>query len=501
MAWWDDVGNAVASGLSAVGDAVEGVVDTVVETAQDVADVAQDVVDEVGTGARDWVSANTDPALTGLVNVAFGIGGGLLDFGFDAVGIGLRLVGDVGHLAADGWRLDLPGMLGDLANIGIGTGEAVVAVVRLGSGGYFAGAIMENVERDRALAFVDNLIRTEFDKDEAERILDRLGFGTVRPGLRVPVDWRVLRMDSASYPLAADHAAGVFDLFALAGVLSFDSFRINRERTRVVIVGADGSDQWYLPVGRSVIQSFLDTGSPRLRVYAWQNHAASRAMRFARRTLRQLLVRVDFGAIERFSRFQAANVVDITNASEFAMHDDTRYFDLGRFLVMRTVQDGSLRADLGVTALGAFRFARTELNGIAAGVRIRRSDEADSACPGDDASLGCITEVRRTEADYDAPGPNATGDPTTPTGRGVLHRDTFPPYFSEIVLAHELGHHFGLAHAGHDGLQNIMFATEQDWWDGGMWKYWSEGEASFTARDVQDVWRFVVHRLPHLIGG
>lgn len=501
MAWWDDVANAAASGLSAAGDLVEGVVDTFVETGQDVADVAQDVVEEVGTGARDWVSANTDPALTALVNVAFGVGGGALEFGFDAVGIGLRLVGDVGHLAADGLRLNLPAFLGDLANLGVGTGEAILAVLRLGSGGYFAGPVLANVERDRALDFVDNLIRTEFDKDAAERILDRLGFGTVAPGLRVPVDWRVLRMDSASYPLAADHAAGVFDLFALAGVLSTTSLRISRERTRVVVVGVDGSDQWYLPVGRSVIQSHLDSGTPRLRVYAWRNHAASRSMRFARRAARRLLIRLDFGTVERFSRFQSAAVVDILTAAEFAMHDDTRYYELGRFLATRTGQDGSPGADFRVGAVGAFGFARTTLNGIAAGVRIRRSDDPDDACRADDTSVGCITELRRTESDYPDPGPTATGDPDRATGRGVLHRDTFPPYFSKIVLAHELGHHFGLAHGGHDGLQNIMFATEQDWWNGGMWRYWSDGGPVFTARDVEDVWRFVVHRLPHLIGG
>ncbi|MDQ3661559.1 MAG: hypothetical protein M3454_10960 [Actinomycetota bacterium] len=78
-----------------------------------------------------------------------------------------------------------------------------------------------------------------------------------------------------------------------------------------------------------------------------------------------------------------------------------------------------------------------------------------------------------------------TGDPSTPCGRGILHRDTYPPYFSKFVLAHEIGHHFGLAHAGHDGLQNIMFATStQDWLDSGLWKLWSQGEPDFQPEDV-----------------
>lgn len=505
MGWLEDLGNAAASGLSAAGDLVEAVVETVTETAQSGVDAVEDVVDNVGTGVRDWVSTNTDPALTGLTNVVFGVGGGVLDFAFDAVGIGLELTSDVGHLAADGLRLNLPGVLADLANIGIGTGEAAVAAGRFVTGGYFAGSTMANFERDRGLAFIQRLVLDEFGDKRGAEILDRLGFGSVRIGLRLPVDYRVLRMDSAVYPLAADHNAGVFDLFALAGLLSGDSFRIARERTRVVIVDTTGSELWYLPVGRSVIQSFLDTGSPRLRVYALQNYAASRAMRFARHKLRNLFVLVDFGPIETFSRFQAAAVIDITSAEEFRLHGLDRYYELGRFVAARTAQDGDTVDDFRATAIGAFGFSGGGTNGIAAGVRIHRSNSAAAACGPDDTSVACITEIRRSEADYDDgddPRGAFTGDPQTPCGRAVVHRDTFPPYFSKIVLAHELGHHLGLAHAGHDGVQNIMFTIEgQDVLDGGLWRLWSQGEPDFQPRDLEDVWRFLVHRLPHVLGG
>lgn len=505
MGWLEDLGNAAASTLSAAGDLVEAVVETVTETAQSGVDAVEDVVDNVGTGVRDWVSANTNPIVTGLVNVGFGVGGGLLEFGFDAVGIGLELTGDVGHLAADGLRLNLPKVIADLANLGIGAGEAAAAAGRLVTGGYFAGATIANVDRDRGLAFIRRLVLDEFGDKRGAEILDRLGFGSVQVGLRLPVDYRVLRMDSATYPLAADHAAGVFDLFALAGVLSGDSFRIAQERTRVVIVDTDGSELWYVPVGRSVIQSFLDTGSPRLRVYAWQNYAASRAMRFARQKLRNMFILVDFGPIETLSRFQAVDVVDITSADEFRLHGLDRYYELGRFVAARTGQDGELADDFRVTALGVFGFSGGGTNGIAAGIRIRRSESADAACGPDDTSVECITEIRRTEADYgaaDDPRNAFSGDPQTLCGRAVLHRDTFPPYFSKVVLAHELGHHLGLAHAGHDGVQNIMFTIEgQDILDGGLWRLWAQGEPDFQPRDLEDVWRFLVHRLPHVLGG
>lgn len=503
MGWLEDLGNAAASTLSAGGDLVEGIVETFTETAQSGVDALEDVVDNVGTGVHDWVATNTDPILTGLADVAFGVLGGAVEAGFDAVGLGLRLVADVGHVAADGLRLNLPGVLGDLANLGVGAGEAAVLAGRFATGGYFAGGVVANVERSRGLSFVTGLLRQEFG-EEAERILERIGVGSTRVGVRVPVDYRILRMDSATYPLAADHAAGVFDLFGLAGLLSTDGFRIARSRTRVVTVDSGGRDLWYVPVGRSVIQSFLNTGSPRLRVYAWDNHAASRAMRLARQRLRKLLVLVDFGPLETLSRFQTANVIDILSADEFALHGDDRYYELGRFVATLAGQGGTIRDDLGVTAVGAFGFSRSTLNGIAAGVRIRRSEDPDAACAADDTGEPCITVIRRTEADYgadDDPRGAFTGDPGTPCGRAVLHRDTFPPYFSKFVLAHELGHHFGLAHAGHDGVQNLMFSiVGQDILDGGLWRLWATGEPDFTPADLEDVWRFLVHRLPHLLG-
>lgn len=505
MGWLEDLGNAAASVLSAGGDLLEVVVETVTETAQSGVDALEDVVDNVGTGARDWVAANTNPVLTGLVNVAFGVGGGVLDFTFDAVGIGLDLTADVAHLAGDALRLNLPQVIADLANLGIGAGEAGVAAGRFLTGGYFAGGTIANVERDQAMTFIRLLVLDEFGDKLGAELLERLGFGSVRPGLRMSVDYRVLRMDSAVYPLAADHAAGVFDLFTLAGVLSVNSFRIAQERTRVVVVDDNGSELWWVPVGRSVIQSFLDTGSPRLRVYAWENHAASRAMRFARQKLRDMFVLVDFGPIETLSRFQAAQVIDITSAEEFRLHGLDRYYELGRFVAALTGQDGEPADDFRALAVGVFGFSGGGTNGIAAGVRIHRSEAANASCGPADTSVDCITELRRTEADYDdADDPRGamTGDPETPCGRAVLHRDTFPPYFSKFVLAHELGHHLGLAHAGHDGVQNIMFTISgQDVLDSGLWRLWATGEPTFSPADVEHVWRFLVHRLPHLLGG
>lgn len=503
MGWLEDLANLAASAASAVGDLIEGAVDTVTQAAESGVDAVQDVVDNVGTGVRDWIAGNTNPILTGLSNVVFGLVGGAVQSVPDVVRIELHVISGIGHVAADILRLDVAAVIGDSGDVVIGLLEIGFADVRLVTGGYFAGAIVDNFNRDRGLAFIKMLITDEFDDKTAETVLQRLGFGGVRVGLRMPIDYSVLRMDSALFPLAADHNAGVFDLFAMAGIVSFSSFRINRERTRVVIVDSTGRDQWFLPVGRSVIQSFLDTGAPRLRVYAWENYAASRAMRSARRKLRKLFILANFGSIEYLSRFRAASVIDITTTEEYLMHDESRYYELGRFLATNTNQDGELLDDTRIAAIGSFRFANPKLNGITAAVGIKRGTVP--GCGGDDATKPCTTTILRAEGDYDLskqdPRGTATGDPLTHGGRGVLHRDTYPPYFSQFVLAHELGHHFGLAHPGHAGVQNIMVSPDQDFVPPGILKFWYQGEPDFDPKDLEQAWRFIVRRMPHVLGG
>jgi hypothetical protein len=79
-----------------------------------------------------------------------------------------------------------------------------------------------------------------------------------------------------------------------------------------------------------------------------------------------------------------------------------------------------------------------------------------------------------------------------------------------LVLAHELGHYFGLAHAGHSGFDKIMISAEgtaifssawfrivlgSDTW----WRAWLYGDAVFTEEDVENTWRFIVKKMPHVL--
>ena len=75
-------------------------------------------------------------------------------------------------------------------------------------------------------------------------------------------------------------------------------------------------------------------------------------------------------------------------------------------------------------------------------------------------------------------------------------RKVYPGYFSKMVMAHEMGHYFGLCHINHNGLQNIMFSTAAgnsvlDW---GLFGYYLNAEPYFTSRDKRNV--VALHRRP-----
>jgi len=111
--------------------------------------------------------------------------------------------------------------------------------------------------------------------------------------------------DSNNFPFVTLHNAGVIDLFALAGLLSFNSFRIARERTRVVRVDAAGGNMLFPPISRFVIRSFLNSGGTnmRIRAFAMTPYATAKAMRTAFRKFKKLLHRHHLDSVIQFSKF------------------------------------------------------------------------------------------------------------------------------------------------------------------------------------------------------
>ncbi len=85
---------------------------------------------------------------------------------------------------------------------------------------------------------------------------------------------------------------------------------------------------------------------------------------------------------------------------------------------------------------------------------------------------------------------------------GSSNIGTCPPHYAaRFVLAHEIGHYFGLCHFGHDGVQNSCSpspgSNPLDW---GLWQYYLHSEPQFTHYDAKNAWRFVVDQMSECLG-
>jgi hypothetical protein len=245
MAWWD-LAEAVGSDVGVVGDAAEAVVDTVTEVVEEVTESASDVADAGLDALRDG-AASVGPALGAVANVVLGVVKGAVHAVADLAVILFDVVRNLGKLASDILHLNVGDIVADLGNLGIDI--LVLAwpyppgwVWRVVTGGYFGKEVSDYFMRDRALTFIRTLIIDEFCKKDGEDILRKLGSGSLHFGLPIAASVRIMRADSNSFPFVELHNGHILDLYALAGLLSFDSFRMGRERTRVVRVDANGRD-------------------------------------------------------------------------------------------------------------------------------------------------------------------------------------------------------------------------------------------------------------------
>jgi hypothetical protein len=133
------------------------------------------------------------------------------------------------------------------------------------------------------------------------------------------------------------------------------------------------------------------------------------------------------------------------------------------------------------------------------GVTLGRSGGGDFGDGGPDSCPTPVTSGRDdsccavTERDNDIP-----------TGSVSMHRDLWPNQIFRFILAHEVGHYFGLCHFGHT-IENLM-------WSAGATRHGSTGvvglgtahylwsaEPEFTFNDAKNSWRFIVDQLPEIL--
>lgn len=486
MAWWDVALDAVGAVVGVVGDAVETVVDAVVNVVDEVLETGFEWTLAALDRARDGIAA-LSPALGLVGNLVIGLVKGVVQLVKDVVRVALDVLRHAGEFVNALLHLNLPRMIDALLAILINVGELVAAAIRFVLGGYFAGAVSDYYMRDRHIAKIRSLIIEEFGKD-ADAILAKLGYGAAHFRLPITCDIRVMVMDSTTFPMAEQHIAGTFDLFAMAGLLSTDSFSVFGRRAKLVMVDDQGKDMWWRPITRPDIKDFLASGgsSCRLRCYALDPDGVGRAMRTAHNKFKKLCIDLSFDASFHFPTWQTYVTQPCVSLDDYHIINFNAWFNAN------TPQNGDPALDSRPLSVTTFNCPRG-VRGITSGRSMLRLVVDTNGCPWDSMEERCMNSIQREIV--------SPGLADQSIGSGVIWRDQYPPWFGRLVLCHELGHYFGLTHAGHDGVENVMFSLPEGnaLLGSGSWRLWSHGEPVFTDVDVEHVWRFVIKRMRHVL--
>jgi hypothetical protein len=306
-------------------------------------------------------------------------------------------------------------------------------------------------------------------------------------GLHLPSEHRVFRLDSANVPLWQWHNDGIIDLYAMAGLLSFDSFQVIRLLTSVKSVTEDGNDS-LLPVNRWTISHYIQSQGRdgRIRVYAVSDQVLADKLQVAETKCRRMAVKLEWNNGTTFSWFRNYTPYGLTTLEEFQTKKD----GLSTYLLNHDLRKPGVFSECTLLALSAFHIRGADGSdhfGWTVGRDIAQGPAGENcpASPGRNDS--CCNTASKDSASC------------------VIHRDVHQPdLFMRYILAHEIGHYLGLCHFGHNGIQNIMFTpardpghpeNETDYTSWGLWRYGFEREPNFTLDDARNTWRFLVSGL------
>jgi hypothetical protein len=402
-------------------------------------------------------------------------------------------------------RLDLPGLIDAFLHLLIDVGILILDVLRTVTLGFFIGHIVENFERNSLREFVNGLLQAAFDEPRRTQVRDALRMDDPLWGLRCHAAHSSCVMQSPAMPLAAMHNDGDLDLFSMAGVLSFDSFRLFEPRFTVKWLDANGRESTFR-ASRYHIAKFLETSQPNLRIYAQSGSELRDRIQFAADHFKAMGIRLSWNHFITVPQLTPLVTHTITQVSEFNLVCSRDVLDDGGNVTIRTDELGRFLNDTGlkdpaegetrITSLTPFHVlveqvdvngnvtSSEDFRGMTAGRNILEGAFAVGCqTPGRDDQ--CCSLVQRIDAER------------RQIGSGVAMRNVYPGYFSKMVMAHELGHYFGLCHINHSGVQNIMFSTVagNSVFDWGLFSYYLRAEPHFTGTDERNAWRFIVDQL------
>jgi len=481
MSFLSDIGNAISSVASAVGDVVEDVVDAVVDTVEDAVDFVVDAVND-GVDALSNAVCGLGSIACGIANVIGGAVKGVVNFINDVVHDIADIVRDLGQIIGAILRLDIPGLLEAFGGLVMDILDLIVDVGRFIIGGYIVGGIVDRFKQSSLRNFVEDLVVSTFDDEDILRtVRATIGLdGSQKFGFRLPSEHRIFVLDSNDVDLATMHNTGVIDLFSSAHLLSFQSFALGAAHPNSYVkqVNEDGTDSPF-PVTRLTIAKFLEQGGGdiRLRVIAMDRRTIQRNIDTASRHMKKMAVVLNWNDSTLFSWFNQYTRQNVTD-NDYNISSEVIETMMARDGFNRDTGDNCSLLTLGAFVLDNF--------GRVGGRDIASCNEQSAAECGivPDRDDGCCNIINND------------------VRSGVIYRDAYPSDVMQYVLAHEIGHFMGLCHCQHDGFQNIMFSGVQNSpLDIGLLNFYLESEPSFTLRDAENCWRFIVSQMRTCLTG
>lgn len=304
-----------------------------------------------------------------------------------------------------------------------------------------ASEINQNTLDGIITSALENAFRDDPERLARSKSRARLGGSPV--GIPIHIDARRIAIRSSDF-LRQLHIDGILNLHAIAGRVSDceGKFIYNQFDGEVVYTGTETT------VSQSDLDLFISDGPdavPSFTAYPIKLDTYRRYLEVARKKGFQIGLNFTWGSLPDVVISERQYIpLDSDTA------DDTALRNL-LTLIGRPQNNEDLST---VPVIAIFGFRDTSLHGLTSEYRLRT--------------------------------------PVSPSG--VSFRNRFPEVGFRFVPIHEIGHYFGLNHAGHDSPRYIMWSPKEsvtNWGETiGEFGFLS-GEANFSVQDARDVWNWI----------
>jgi len=438
----------------------------VLDVFEEVVDFAKSLIDDIGELITD-VEGLTSSLLQGILGIKeanyvgaliAGVLRWVLEWWRDGVDIVRDLICNLQDLIFGILRLNWCRIVAGGTGIGADIVRLILLVLRIPGG--LVGGPKDEYELNEVERIVDQALRDAFAGDPAGLAAARKKVKLRnRPfGVPIRIDARrfFISSRSSTIDLQALDRNGVINLSAAADLATDctqagpdrrtngerSAYPLNRARWDVVYAGTD------MPVDYQTIDTFRRLGAgavPEFRVYAIRREIFRRYLDNAVRKGQQIGIQFTWTMGE----------YEVTQLDEIPVPDT----DPGNDAVMTRVGRNGVNDDLcRPPALAIFRYSNDRRTGLTSWFRPAISDRHPS---------------------------------------GVTFRDRLPEAMFRFTLIHELGHYFGLDHAGHNGIGYIMFTNDPGAGldimtvDAFFQIVFLTGEPRFSVDDARTTWSWI----------